>query len=123
MTWTTVGEALPDFALTDADMAQVEKALDAAAAWAAGEIPFNQAITSGMATSFVGFASPSFTRMLAEKVTRGTGDVRRPALLRLVDAALTQRGKVLTDFGLFTPAEIRESDERVAAANVSGRND
>lgn len=120
MTWTTMADALPERVLSEDDTTHVERALDAAAKWAAGEMPFNLAATAGMATAPSGYASPAWTRHLAVRTTPTT-DPRRADLLRLIDAALAMRGKVLTDFGLFTANEIRDSDQQVAAANVQGR--
>ena len=120
MTWASVADVTTaPRELTIEERAAVDDVLDAAAAWAAGALPLTEALHVGYAVSPAGHESPAWSRYLAVRTT-SSGDPRRRDLLRLIDAALTLRGLVVTGVGVIGRAELAESDRQVDAWRANG---
>lgn len=113
MTWMSMAD-LPVISrreLTDDDRGCIEDVLDAAAAWAAGAMPFYDAASIG------GIQTPAYTRMLAV-MTTPKDDPRWRNLMDLLEVLIRSQGYRICRQGVFTSYDIRESNEHVARANV-----
>lgn len=97
--------------LTPDDRANVEDVLDAAAAWRAGELPWTVAAAVAP-TAYGATMSAGYTRFLAIRTTP-LSDPRRPALMALITYLIDMTGVVRTTSGMFTPAELGQSDAAV----------
>ena len=97
--------ALPD-RLSPEDWQDVADVLDAAAEWDAGRLPLESFARIGtIANPATGRSSPGYTRHVAVRVTH-RDDPRRAPLLRVFDALLRFEGWIVTDNGVFAPADI-----------------
>ena len=107
--------------LSDSDKIEVDDVLEAAAAWAAGQLPIHEFAKVGTIPSpYTGNPSGSYTRYVAMLSTPVT-DARRHDLRRALDALLTFQGFIVTSQGVFAPADIADIPvairrEREAAA-------
>lgn len=95
--------------LSAADRQDVEDVLDAAAAWAGGDLPMGEFIRVGtLVIPGTGRVSPGYSRYMA-MICADPGDVRRDALRGAVDRIILHGGLQITRHGIFEPAEIAES--------------
>ena len=108
MTWVSPADA-PALELTPEERADVNDVLDAAAAWAAGDLPFYEAARIGR------LGSPAHTRYIAIRATPKE-DPRWRDLMALFDVLIESQGYVITRQGVFTKYDIRESNEQVERA-------
>lgn len=103
--------ALPPLeeALTFEDRVAIEDVLGAAAAWAAGELPFYEAARVGTLRDWRGVPLPSWSRHVAIRVTPST-DPRRRNLMGLIDVLIAAQGFQITRQGIYSPDQIRIHD-------------
>ncbi|MGI8406035.1 MAG: hypothetical protein ACR2OE_14955 [Thermomicrobiales bacterium] len=96
-------------ALTPEETADVNDALDAAADWAAGRLPWELAANVGTVENN-GRPSPSFTRFIATVLVSPL-DPRRPHLKALIGHLLVMQGLTVTDGGIYTQRDLNELHE------------
>lgn len=112
MSWTsTRRDLISNRELTPDERACVEDVLDAAAAWATGDLPYYEAANIG-ALEWRGKRSPGYTRNIALKCTPKT-DGRWHALYALITDLIGRSGYLVTGHGCFAPSQMH--DERWAA--------
>ena len=110
MTWEAVATkagAMSNRVLTPDEVDEVEYVLDAAAKWAAGRLPWQQAANVG-----TWHDSAARTRFLAITTTPNS-DVRWHDLKRLLDVLVDASGYVRTKQGVYSSRELGEHDVAV----------
>ena len=114
MTWTTTArpDVLSRRELTPDERECVEDVLDAAAAWAAGELPYWEAANIG-ALDWQRRRSPAYTRHIAYMCTP-KADPRWRNLYDLISELIRQSGWLLTRQGCVAPSQLH-GDDRWAA--------
>jgi len=103
--------------LTPEEQATIEDVLDAAQAFADGDVPFYEAASIGTLTDWKGIVSPSYTRYVA-LVRTPKNDPRTKALRQLLDTLVEAEGWVVTRQGVFGRWEIHENNEGWKFANL-----
>lgn len=106
--------------LTPEQQASVDDVLDAAAAWAAGHLPFYEAAAIGTIEDANGTPSPAYTRYVATIRTL-SDDPRRKNLMDLLDVLIEAQGYVMTRQGVYTKFEIRDNEAGWQYANLNER--
>lgn len=123
MTWKHMDATAPSTdrdPLTPEEADSVNDVLDAAAAWAAGQLPFYEAAAIGTIEDSHGTPSPAYSRYVATIRTLND-DPRRKNLMDLLDVLIESQGYVTTRQGVYTKWEIRENDAGWQYANLNER--
>lgn len=100
--------------VTEEDRDQVDAVLDAAERWKDGELTLTQAAAIG-GSEWRGRMVPGKTRAIAMRLTPAS-DSRKRDLMDMVEALITLKGNVITDFGVMEGRVIRDSDAQVQQA-------
>lgn len=106
-------------ALTEDERQAIDDALDAAVAWEAGELPFEEAIRIGTVPNARGNPSPEWTRALAFRNVPAS-DPRKESLYRLSETGSRMAGKIETPHGWFTRQEWNENEFMVRRLRKDG---
>lgn len=102
------------------DRVAIEDVLDAAAAFAAGDLPFFEAAGIGTILNWRGEPSPPYSRYVALRITPRT-DPRREALAALIDTLIAKEGWRVTRQGVYSMTEIRANEAGWEHANLERR--
>lgn len=109
MSWTsTRRDIISKRELTPEERECVEDVLDAAASWAAGELPYYEAANIG-ALEWGGKRSAGYTRNIALKCTAKT-DPRWRNLYDLITELIGRSGWVVSNQGCFAPSHLHGDD-------------
>lgn len=107
--------------LTPEQQDSVNDVLDAAAAWAAGQLPFYEVAAIGTIEDAHGTPSPAYSRYVAT-IRTTKDDPRRQNLMDLLDVLIRSQGFTVTRQGVFTKWEVRENEAGWMHANLNERD-
>ena len=105
--------------LSDDERIAIDDALDAAVAWQADELPFEEAIKVGTVPNARGNPSPEWTRALAFRCVPAS-DPRKAALYALSETGSRMAGKIETPHGWFTRQEWNEHEFTIRRLRKDG---